>query len=57
VAGFTVSGFLVLATGQRDWLGLVALGLAGALAGIAGLYHTATGKVPKVSIRRLLRRK
>jgi ubiquinone biosynthesis protein len=57
VAGFTVSGFLVLATGQRDWLGLVALGLAGALAGIAGLYHTATGKVPKVSIRRLLRRR
>ncbi|HYG67208.1 MAG TPA: AarF/UbiB family protein, partial [Anaeromyxobacteraceae bacterium] len=56
VAGFTVSGFLVLATGARDWLGLVALGAAGALAAIAGLYHGATGKVPKVSIRRFLRR-
>lgn len=56
VAGFTISGFLVLAAGTRDWLGIVALGVAAVLAGIAGAYHGATGTIPKLSIRRFLRR-
>jgi len=55
-AGLTVGGFVVLAVGGRAWLGGVALGGALALASVAALYHVATMRMRKLSLRRLLKR-
>ncbi len=55
-AGLTVGGLVVLAAGIRTWLGYSALGLAFALASAAALYHVATVRMRKISLRRWLRR-
>ena len=55
-AGLTVGGLVVLAVGGRDWLGGAALALAFALAAGAGLYHVATLRMRKISVRRFFRK-
>ena len=55
-AGLTVGGLVVLAVGGRTWLGAGALGVALALSSVAALYHVATLRMRKISVRRLLRR-
>jgi ubiquinone biosynthesis protein len=55
-AALTIGGLVVLAVGGRDWIGGAALGLAFALASAAGLYHYATLRMRKLSLRRLLQR-
>ncbi len=55
-AGLTVGGLVVLAVGGRTWLGAGALGAALALSSVAALYHVATLRMRKISVRRLLRR-
>jgi ubiquinone biosynthesis protein len=55
-AGLVVGGLVVLAVGGRDWLGGAALALAFALASGAALYHFATLRMKKLSLRRLLQR-
>jgi ubiquinone biosynthesis protein len=55
-AGLTVGGLVVLATGARTWVGAAALGLAFVLAATGALYHVATLRMRKISLRRLLQR-
>jgi ubiquinone biosynthesis protein len=55
-AAFTVGGLVVLAVGGRDWIGAASLVVAAALASGAALYHTATLRMRKISLRRLLQR-
>jgi len=55
-AGLTVGGLVVLAAGGKTWIGAAALGAALALSSIAALYHVATLRMRKISLRRLLRR-
>jgi ubiquinone biosynthesis protein len=55
-AGLTVGGLVVLAVGGRTWVGLAALGAALALSTSAALYHVATMRMRKISLRRWLRR-
>ncbi len=55
-AGLTVGGLVVLAAGSRAWLGVAALGAAFALSAGAALYHVATIRMRKISLKRLLRR-
>jgi ubiquinone biosynthesis protein len=55
-AGLTVGGLVVLAAGNRAWLGVAALGVAFALSAGAALYHVATIRMRKISLKRLLRR-
>jgi ubiquinone biosynthesis protein len=55
-AGFTVGAFVVLATGGRPLFWLVALGAAAVLSGVAALYHLATLRLRKISVRRFLLR-
>jgi ubiquinone biosynthesis protein len=55
-AGLTVGGLVVLAVGDRAWVGLAALGAALALSSIGALYHVATLRMRKISLRRLLQR-
>lgn len=56
-AGLATGGLVVLAAGNRDWLGIVALCAAAGVGVVAGAYHAATGRrMPKLSIRRFLRR-
>jgi ubiquinone biosynthesis protein len=55
-AGLTVGGLVVLATGARTWVGASALGLAFVLAATGALYHVATLRMRKISLRRLLQR-
>jgi ubiquinone biosynthesis protein len=56
-AGFTVSGFMALASGGPRVLGLAAFGAAAALSAFAGLYHVATFRLRKISVRRWLLRR
>jgi ubiquinone biosynthesis protein len=55
-AGFTVGAFLVLATNGPRFAGLGALAVAALLSGAAALYHLATLRLRKISVRRWLRR-
>ncbi len=55
-AGLTVGGLMVLAVSGRAWLGATALGLAFALSSVGALYHLATMRMRKISLRRWLRR-
>ncbi|BDG06570.1 ABC1 kinase family protein [Anaeromyxobacter oryzae] len=55
-AGFTVSAFVVLATGGRPVLWIGALAVAALLSGAAALYHVATLRLRKISVRRFLQR-
>jgi ubiquinone biosynthesis protein len=51
-----VGGLVVLAVGGRDWIGFASLGLAFSLASAAALYHYATLRMRKISVRRLMGR-
>jgi ubiquinone biosynthesis protein len=53
-AGFTVGAFIVLATGGTRALALGALGMAALLSVGAGVYHVATLRLRKISLRRWL---
>jgi ubiquinone biosynthesis protein len=55
-AGLTVGGLVVLAMGGRTWIGATALAAALALSSMGALYHVATMRMRKISLRRLLRR-
>ncbi len=55
-AGLTVGGLLSLSLGGRPWIGVAALALAGALASAGALYHLATLKMRKISLRRFIQR-
>jgi ubiquinone biosynthesis protein len=55
-AGLSVGGLVVLAVGAKTWLGAAALGAALALASFAAVYHVATLRMRKISLRRWLRR-
>jgi ubiquinone biosynthesis protein len=55
-AGLSVGGLVVLAMGGRTWIGAAALGAALAFASMGALYHVATIRMRKISIRRLLKR-
>ena len=55
-AGLIVGGLVVLAARGPTWLGASALGLAGALATAGGVYHVATLRMRKISLRRFLQR-
>jgi ubiquinone biosynthesis protein len=55
-AGLTAGGLVVLAVGGRDGLGAGALAVAGTLASGAAVYHVATLRMRKISLRRLLQR-
>jgi ubiquinone biosynthesis protein len=56
-AGFSVAGVVVLASDGHRGLGLLSLAAAGLLCAAAALYHVATLRMRKVSIRRLLLRR
>jgi len=53
-AGFTVGGLVLLAGGASRLLGGAALAVAALLSGAAALYHLATLRVRKISLRRFL---
>jgi ubiquinone biosynthesis protein len=55
-AGLTVGGLVVLAVSGRTWLGAAALAVAVALSSVAALYHVATIRMRKISLRRWLQR-
>jgi ubiquinone biosynthesis protein len=55
-AGFTVGGFIVLATEGPPLLGGGALAAAGVLSLLAAGYHVANVRMRKISLRRFLRR-
>ncbi len=55
-AGLTVGGLVVVAVGGNAWLGGASLAVAFALSAAAALYHVATIRMRKISLRRLLKR-
>jgi ubiquinone biosynthesis protein len=55
-AALTVGGLVVLGVGGRTWIGAAALAAALALSSIAALYHVATMRMRKISLRRWLER-
>jgi ubiquinone biosynthesis protein len=55
-AALTVGGLVVLAVSDRTWLGAASLAVAVALSSVAALYHLATMRMRKISLRRWLRR-
>jgi ubiquinone biosynthesis protein len=55
-AALTIGSMVVLAIGGRDWIGIAGLALAFCLASAAALYHAATLRMKKLSLRRLLQR-
>jgi len=55
-AGLSVGGIVALATGAHAGLGYLSLGAAALLSAFAGVYHTATLRARKLSVRRLIRR-
>jgi len=55
-AAFTVGGLVLVAAGWSRLLGVGALGAAALLSASAGLYHLATVRMRKISVRRWLKR-
>jgi ubiquinone biosynthesis protein len=55
-SGLTAGGLIVLAFGGRPLVGILALSAAVALASAAAIYHLATTRIRKLSLRRFLQR-
>jgi ubiquinone biosynthesis protein len=55
-AGLVGGGIVALALGASPWLGGLALGAAAVLGAAASVYHVATLRMRKISLRRWLRR-
>jgi len=55
-SALVLGGIVAIAVGGPSWLGPTSLGLAAALAGVAGVYHLATTRARKISLLRWLRR-
>jgi ubiquinone biosynthesis protein len=53
-AGLTAGGLVALAVGASPWLGGGALAAAAIVCGTAAVYHVATLRMRKISLRRLL---